>query len=196
MAKNRRGNPPKQEAPPPPPPPPKGLWNILHHYAGVVIKDAVIIEAAKKGVEKIVQHVTEDRRSDLFRDIKELTEWDSEATKNLRARLKQAADEGRESILVKLLCKIPTDEKEGTSRKESLLWLNLLTEEEFKDAVYLLQNDNFAQFVARGTHELEEMGKNILSQFAPKGSIDSLAGKLGMEIRSLRLTLEKKGVRS
>lgn len=92
-------------------------------------------------------------RRRLFRDLDEM-EWKNgqfttEDTKNLRERLQKAKGGFTEHNLVYLLCLATDDlEDKADKRKEILKHLNSLTDKDFEERMYTLDND-VAQQVAK-----------------------------------------------
>ncbi len=90
-------------------------------------------------------------RRRLFRDLDEM-EWKNgfttEDTKNLRERLQKAKGGFTEHNLVYLLCLATDDlEDKADQRKEILKHLNSLSDEDFKERMYTLENDVAQQVV-------------------------------------------------
>ncbi len=91
--------------------------------------------------EEIGKKVTEQTRDDLLEEFRLLLPSQKD---NLLRRHKRAVEDLREQRFVALLCKIQKDH-----RRETLIWLNGLDDEEFESMLYLLE-DNAAMAWIQG----------------------------------------------
>ncbi len=117
--------------------------------------DLLMQEIKKKGAQmaaeqlgKIGEKVFKDQRAELLEDFRILEQKDPKNTANLKRRHCKAIKELKEGRFVTLLCKICPTETEG--RRDTLLWLNNMSDKDFDQYLYMLEHDTWLQWLERG----------------------------------------------
>ena len=127
----------------------------------------------KAMVEKAKDTIFVDKRAELLETLSDMDEKD---TDNIRSRIDEADKSHTENRFTTLLCKI-TKEK----RKDTLVWLNRLGDDEFDQMLNLLEHDPIQQFLARMTDKIKEV--------VPK--IKEVADEAAVEVENVNEELEK-----
>lgn len=130
--------------------------DFLGSFTSDIITKKVIPEVG----QKISKKVFEDQRGELLQAFSEMDPTD---TINLWRRHKEALAANRENRFVTLLLKLPRIKVAG--RKNALKWMNDLSDDQFNQALEMLENDVVAQATARSLDflkkKIEEIDKKI-----------------------------------
>lgn len=144
------------------------LWEVTKQATGEAI--------GKKAVEKTTEAVFRDLRGELLTDLAALPQED---TRNLWRRHREASAAKRENRFVTLLTKIPREK-----RAEIFVILDRASDEEFEQALNLLEHDVIPQFLGR---VWQRAGKTLRPLVA---EVDRAAGELVPKIKQFNQQLE------
>lgn len=123
-----------------------------------------------------------DKRAELLADLISMPAAD---TNNLWRWHREATAELKENRFVSLLCKIPRE-----VRKDILEALNRMSDDEFRQALNLLEHDVVVQAAKRTAAEISGKIEEVATRVAPH--IDALNQRLAERIRVLE---ERKRIR-
>lgn len=113
--------------------------------------------------EHVTKKYIEDKRAEILDDLRKMeTSSPPRKTDKLWARHKKAIAELRESRFIILLCKIIADQKDpAMGRQATLAWLNDMGDEQFDQALFMLDQDNHIQEFQRWKNRLSRIRENI-----------------------------------
>lgn len=166
---------------------PKGVWEVFKEF-GIALGTDIVFKkftsaTADKASEYVAEKVFADKRAELLGDLMSMHAAD---TDNLWRWHREATAELRENRFVSLLCKIPKE-----IRKDVLEALNHMDDNEFQQALNLLEHDIVVQ-AAKRTAAAVSGGLEAAAQKATP-HVDALNRRLAERIRVLEERKKQRG---